>query len=468
MGACPSIRYRIRYRIRPDMADRAALPGSLPGTLLAVLIGSATLGSPALAADARTYALGGSSIADGRGVHGALQNPASLVAAQRRGERFHLLLGGAVDVRDHAGLIDIASDDRNEDLVDDLDAEIERLSGASITCDLSQNPPDDAVCLPGTDALAGLAADASRLLDDVDGEPISALGEASVGIAYTLPSVPFALHAGGHGTGRGETMVGQGDRDYVDAVARAFEDDLTAGEIRDGELAGQARFDVQGGTITLTDPSDIITSTAEAAFMTRTRFGVSLGSRMALGQNGIDVGVTAKFSNLIAYGRRVELSDPFDSSTDSLSDQVEDTETEESSFTIDVGMSTMLSTVPVRVAAVVRNVIPESIETDTGFAFDTDPQLIVGAHVVRGMAGFTADLALNEADVDGIPTQPIALGMEIGNALFALRAGIGADLGRADDRAAVSAGFKLGPLEIGGRLSGVEQGQFGAQLAFSF
>jgi|GEM_PF-588225 len=461
---CASTEASMTIRTRSPIVAR-------PGLLYAAIVtamGSVLIGAPADAADARTYALGGSTVADGRGVHGALQNPASLALMQRRGERFHFTLGGALDARDHGGLIDTAQDDRTEDLADDLDAEIDRLSGSSISCDLTQNPPDDTVCLAGTDTLATLARDALRLLDDVDGEPISGLGEALAGIAYTVPAFSFSVHALARGTGRGRADVGDGDRAYIDALVQAFSDDLTAGEIRDGDLADQARFDVESGTISFVEPSDVITSTADAAAMMRAQFGVSLATRLDLGPSGVDLGVTTKFSTLTAYGRRIELSDAFDDTSESLADQIEDTETEESSFTVDIGAATTLSAVPIRVAAVVRNLIPESIETDTGFAFDTDPQLIVGAQLQRGNAGFTADLALNEADVDGIPTQPIALGVELGSALFALRAGIAADLGREDDRAAVSAGVKLGPLEIGGRLSGPEQGQFGAQLAFSF
>jgi len=49
-----------------------------------------------------------------------------------------------------------------------------------------------------------------------------------------------------------------------------------------------------------------------------------------------------------------------------------------------------------------------------------------------------------------------------------VRGGLSADLGRDDDVVALSAGIKLGPLEVGGRLSGVNQGQIGAQLSFGF
>ena len=443
-------------------------PAAVRLTVLCAAVAGLLGSAPATAVDARTYALGGSTVADGRGAHGALQNPASLVAMQRRGERFHLQLGAAVDARDHAGLIDIARDDANEDLADDLDAEIDRLSGSALACDLAQDPPDDTVCVTGTDRLADLAGDARRLLDDVDGEPVSGLASLGAGFAFTGTGLPFALHAGARGTVRARADVGAGDRAYVDSLSRALRDGLTAGEIRDGELAAQARYDVQEGTITFTDPAEIIASTADTATLVRTQLAVSIGSHLTIGTNGIDIGVTPKFSRLTAYGRTVELSDAFDEAAESLGDQIEGTETEESSFTVDVGMSTALTRVPVRVAAVIRNLLPESIETDTGFRFDTDAQLVVGAHLQAGIASITADAAVNEADVDGIATQPVALGLELGNGLFAARLGLGADLGRDDDETALSAGVKLGPLEIGGRITGVERGQFGAQLAFSF
>ena len=79
-----------------------------------------------------------------------------------------------------------------------------------------------------------------------------------------------------------------------------------------------------------------------------------------------------------------------------------------------------------------------------------------------------ASVALNGADLDGIETQPIALGIEFGTGSLALRGGLSIDLGRIDDEVALSAGFRLGPLEVGGRLSGINEGQLGAQLAFGF
>lgn len=444
----------------------ADLHVALPAAIAALLTGLAC--QPALAFDARAIALGGSTIANGQGVHGAIENPASLGAMQRRGERVHLLLGGAIDGRDHAGLYDLSQEDRNQDLVDDLDNEIEALSGSTLECDIL-TAEDTETCLTGTARLGALADDGLSLLNDVDGEPVGGYGVVRAGVAFTTPFVPFALHLGGRGSAQGQANVDDNDREYVQALVDVLQDDqLTAGEIRDPEVSQQARYDVQNGTITFTDAADVVESTGDAEGIYRTQFGISLATSLAVGQYAVDVGVTPKFSRLTAYGRNVEFREAFDDDGVSIADQIEDTETEESSFTFDVGAATDLLVLPLRVAAVLRNVVPESIETDSGFAFDTDPQLVVGLHHQRGRMSVTADAALNGAAVDGIETQPVAVGIEFGTALLALRAGLGADLGRDDDEVALSAGFKLGPLEVGGRLSGVESGQFGAQLAFSF
>ncbi len=62
----------------------------------------------AVAADARSISLGGSAIANGQGVHGALENPSSLMRMNSQQQRLHLHLGFSLDARDDAGLVETA------------------------------------------------------------------------------------------------------------------------------------------------------------------------------------------------------------------------------------------------------------------------------------------------------------------------------------------------------------------------
>lgn len=439
----------------------------ITGTLTAAVT-LAMLTTSAQAFDARSIALGGSAVAHGIGVNGAIENPASLTGMKRRGDTAHFLLGAAIDARDHGELVEILLDDDNRDLADDLEAEIENVSGSSIEPECSTAafipPTQNTVCLRGTQQLAVLADDAISLLNDIDGQPIEALGEGQTGFAVTNTPLPFAVHLGARATGYGVVNVDDNDRQYVDDFVTIMEDD----EVTFGEIDSSARFTIENGTFNVDQPEDVISSTGEGAMMSRVQLGVSLATSVELADYSVDLGVTPKFSRLTAMGLQAQLSETFNDSSVPFEDQLEDSEVEESSFTFDIGASTQLPALPVRLSAVLRNVVPESIETNNGFEFETTPQLIVGALHQRENLSLMASLAINTAELDGIDTHPVALGVEYDTGLLAVRGGLSADLGRDDDVVALSAGIKLGPLEVGGRLSGVNQGQIGAQLSFGF
>ncbi len=429
---------------------------------------AALLTTPASAFDARSIALGGSTVANGLGVHGAIDNPASLAAANRRGQTAMFLIGGALDARDHGNVVETLTDSDIENLVDDLETEIDELSGSQVSDDCTGAGfianDDDTVCVTGTAALAGLSAQALDTANAIDGQKTAALGESALGFAVTSTPIPFAIHTGARATGYGVASITDGDREYVNAFVGVLADDvLTLGEIRDSE-----QFTVTGTTVDVTEPEDVITSNGEVAAMSRVHFGFSVATSVEIAAYSLDIGVTPRFSRLTAYGLNAELVDSFEDDVDSIGDQFEDSKTEESSVSFDLGVSTDLPTLPLRISAVVHNVIPESITTNTGFEFETTPQLLAGVLHQRERLSFMASLALNSASVDGIETQPVALGVEFASGPFALRGGISADLGRDDDAVALSAGFKLGPLEVGGRLAGLNSGQIGAQIAFGF
>lgn len=447
------------------MAGRhRAAANAAPATSLLLGVAFCAAGAGAAELDARALALGGASVADGRGVHGVVSNPASLAALRRTGVRASFLLGAGADLRDHDDVSSLLTDEQAQDVGEDLEDEIDRLSGSSITCDPTTDD-DGTACLSGTRRLSTIAGDGLEIIDRVDEHEVSGDGAARLGVAVTATAVPFALHVAGRGAARGEADISDSDEAYVARLGAALEDDvLTLGEVRDNAV----EFSIENETLDITDPEDIVTSTGEGGAMYRVQFGASLATSVAVGGRALDVGVTPKLSRLRAWGTRPELVDAFDDTTPSLEDEFEDSETDESSFTFDAGVTTELASLPVRVAAVLRNVVPESVRTPDGVEFETTPQLVVGLAHRRGRLGLTADAALNEARLDGIPTQALGVGAEFGNATFALRGGLGADLGRADDAVALTLGAKLGPLELGGRLSGPETGQFAAQISFGF
>lgn len=436
-------------------------PSALYRTLIITALSVAT--APALAADARSLALGGSAIANGVGVHGALENPASMLRMQREGQRLHLRIGTSVEFRDSAELVNTLKD--NEDLAGDIDDEITRLSGSTLTCD-PLTATSDTSCLSGTELLGDLSSRVLDILNLADDETIDAQLDVDLGLAFTAQVFPFAVHLHASGTAAGTPEISDGDKSYVGDLANVLSDDsLTYSEL---QSTLPLTIDAINQSLDVDTPEEVVTSTVEGSYLLRTQLGVSVGTTLAIAGTAVDFGVTPKLSSLTASSDRIEVSDEFDDNSPTLEDRFEANEVEGNSFTFDVGASAAVNNLPIRVAAVLRNMIPESIKTDAGFEFETTPQLIVGGVYQQGMVSVTADLALNEAKIDNFETQVMAIGVEFGNRLFAIRGGISHENARKDAATALSLGAGLGPLQIGARLAGVEELQASAQLSFSF
>ena len=432
-------------------------------TLLLSMVVTAT---PALSADARSIALGGSAIANGKGAYGAVENPASLMAMKRRGERFHFQIGFSAQVRDSGNLFDTFDDEDNQNLITDIESEIESLEQTQVSCDPVFGSSDD-VCVTGTAELGNLSERLLDILDAVDDETLDAQITADFGGARTQGNYPFAVNLRIQATGAGTQSVADGDRVYVEEFETVLSDnELTLGEAADSSFLQVSALGIPLGIV---QPEDVLTSDGQASAVLRTQLGISFATTIKVGNVIADVGITPKFSSLVARSVEASIENQLLDDTESLNNQFDDSEVTESSFTFDVGGSVQLSQLPLRLAAVLRNAAPESVSTLSGFEFETTPQLIVGALYRLNNLSVNADIALNEAEVDNFTTQMAALGLEYGLSFLSLRAGISHDASRPDNATAFSVGAGLGPLNIGGRLGNNSDSlELGAQLSFSF
>ncbi len=426
---------------------------------------SALLCTPALAGDARSIALGGSVIANGHGVHGAVENPASLMAMKRRQESFHFRIGFAMELRDTGDAIDVLTDDENEDLIDDIETEIDLLSQSQVQCDPIFGDGND-TCVSGTQAVADLSGRLLDILDTVDDETIDGQATLDMGVAFTSKAWPMAVNLRLSGTASGTPSIADGDRGYISEFQQLLGDDiLTLDEARNSQFL---EANALGATLEVQQPEDVLRSEAQGAGLARAQLGISFARSFIVGKHVIDAGITPKISSLVAYDVAIRVEDEFLDETESIQDRLDDSEVSESSFTFDAGASMLLPDLPIRVAAVLRNAISESVKTENNYEFETTPQLIVGALYQRGMLSVSGDLALNESKVDNFETQKMSLGVEFGTRKFAIRGGLSSDQSRDEDATSVSLGFGLGPLQVGARLTGTESLEAGAQLAYSF
>lgn len=426
----------------------------------ALLCSFATL---TLAGDARSIALGGAVIANGKGVHGAATNPASLMAMQRRAELTHFRVGSDVDIRDTGGAIDLLLDDDNLNLIQDLDSELQALEGTSITC----NPLVDSlqtVCVTGTQPLSDLSGRVLNIIDSLDGESLEGKSSVDVGMAFTGGRIPFAVDLKISAAGSGTPEFVDNDRDYINEIGATLDNNtLTLEELANSVIL---TADAVGAPLGVVRPEDILQSEGNGSVMLRTQLAVSFASTVPIRGRAVDIGITPKFSSMIARSLQLDLSDEFRPDIVSASTRFANSEVSKTSFTADLGASMMLQ--QVQVAGVIRNIIPESIITNEGFEFETTPQLIVGAAYRRGESILTADIALNNARVDNIETQKMGLGVELPAKMFELRGGVAHDAARKTDNTALTLGFGLGPLDFGARVAGLQSMELGAQLAFTF
>jgi len=424
----------------------------------------ALISCPALALDARTAALGGSAIANARGAYGAFENPSSLMRMRRDGQVVHFHMGISIDLQDDGGYIATAND--NEDLLENIDDELDALTGRTLTC--NENSTPETVCLVDTGRLGEYSARILTILEDVDGQPLSGTGAADFGVAYTKWSIPIAIHYKTSVTGAAITRVEPGDKDYIATFADVLADD----QLTYDELFSAVPLTVSpdGQTLSVLQPEDALQSGYQATGMTREQIGLSMATSAQLAGINVDFGFTPKFSELKSTSLIASFNERFDDDSDTVSDQFRNNETIATSWNADLGVSAILNDAPITVSAVARNLFKESITTKENFVFDTTPQLIVGGAYQLERFTVSADMALNEAKIDNMKTQILAVGVEFAHPIFGIRAGMSHDTARTGEATALSLGFSLGPLHVGGRVTNTDKAsaQAGAQIAFSF
>ena len=433
--------------------------------ILPVVASTMLLSTPAFASDARTMALGGSAIAHAKGAHGAMENPASMMAMKRAGDNFHLRFGLSADLRDSGTFADTLTEDANENLVSDIETQIDDLSNRQVQCDPIFGDADD-VCIDNTQDLSDLS---NQLLDAINGVEDGSIDlqlTADLGVAVTSASYPYAVSIKLRGTGSAGPDIVESDKDYLREFADLLDNNtLTLDEIRNSTYLEANALGIPLG---VQQPEDVLLSSGSSSALLRTQLGISMASTINIAGYAVDAGITPKFSSLSAYHLNTSIADELDDDAVDLVDQFEDSEVTESSFTADIGAAFDLNQYPIRLAAVVRNLIPENIETEDGFEFETTPQLIVGAAFQKNKLSLTGDLALNKAKVDNLETQIIAVGAEFGTKNFAIRGGLSYEGGRDVDKTALSFGFGLGPLQVGIRGTDTYSMQSSIDLAYSF
>lgn len=420
-------------------------PGNTMGICRTIGLSCALITTTGVVADVRSTGMGGAAISVGSGHYGALANPALLLTPENSGTTKHIGFGISAIARDRPDLVDIVSDEGNQELLNDIDAEINAVTAQPIVCDPIFGTGED-VCVQGTSALASLADRVQDIFNEVDEEPVEGQLRGNIGFSNAMMKIPFLIDYNFSVTAFGEADILESDTDYVQILQNTLTDDaLTLNEIIDN---APIRINDNNGTLEIDLPDDVLTSQGSGAIITRSQFSLGFARAMKVGKHTIDVGVTPKFSSLSAKDLTKSINELDDDDID-LVDELDASETSESTFTFDVGASMPVPGKPAfRIAGVIRNVVPESITTVNGYEFETTPQLIVGGHYKKNSLLLSADLALNEASVDNFETQALSLGLEYTAGPARLRAGINNDFAFSESPTSFSVGLGLGVFDI--------------------
>ncbi|MBX2824113.1 MAG: conjugal transfer protein TraF [Gammaproteobacteria bacterium] len=438
---------------------------SMEKVFSAVLAGTAiittAIASPALAQDIRTLGMAGAAVSVGTGVGGALANPSLLMAAKRSKKKYHFRFGGAGELRDGADLLNEV--DNNTDTLDNIESEIDTLSAQTLTCNPLFDAPET-VCLTGTEGLGTETQKALNSFNNISGKPSDGRGGSALAFAVSHTRFPFMVSIGARATAAGVANISEGDKNYAETLIGAVDDNtLSVADILD---TASITFNSANNSVDIDSPDDILDSNASGGALLRTSITFGMATTVAMGKRAVDIGVSPRLSQLRAGRISSSLNDIRDDNFD-ISDEIKEDEVSESSFTFDVGASVQPTDNPrLRIGSVIRNVVPESIETASGYVFESTPQLIVSGAYQLNRVLATADLALNEAKDDNFESQPLSLGAEMTINWFSLRAGIHNDFAVENDPTSFSVGFGFGPVDMATRINGSNVSG-GLQIAFS-
>lgn len=413
----------------------------------------------AIGSDIRALSMGGAAISAGKGVNGAVANPALLSTYRNTGVTT-FRTGFSGEVRDTAQII--TDLDENEQLIDDLGDAIDRVLNQPLNCNPILAAANN-VCLVDSGGLGSLAADLRGMLNNVNGAPFDARALGGIGFAVADSPIPFAVNFATIVTATGVADISNNDLGYVNNISNALADNtITQGEILENASISIAPSNT---SLEIALPDNILDSELAGSAVVRAQLSLSLSRRIDFGDYEINFGVTPKVSSLRVGNIRQAINED-DSSA--ASDAFDASENEETTYTMDIGATMLLpQNNDFRVSGVIRNLIPESIESSTGFKVETTPQLIVSTLYQREQFALTADLAINEARYDNVETQTLNIGAELVNGPVSLRLGAANDFSSSRNEPTYSVGLGFGFFDIGIRASDFAV-QTGMQIAMDF
>lgn len=198
-----------------------------------------------------------------------------------------------------------------------------------------------------------------------------------------------------------------------------------------------------------------------------TEVGLALAKQLDLAGQRVSIGITPKFQKLTTYSQNINVND-FEL------DEYDKGETNESAFNIDLGAVWLLGNF--RAAFAIKDIMKQSITTDTKYVYELKPQMTVGAAYTTEFFTVAADADLtSQTRFVGVAddTQFVRLGAEANAWDWAqLRVGYEMDTKSTVDNS-VTFGLGLSPfdvvnIDLAGSYAGNNQFGASASLGFTF
>jgi len=240
--------------------------------------------------------------------------------------------------------------------------------------------------------------------------------------------------------------------------ATVVENQVTTAQVESENLENYNGNYVSGGELTLTeDNRPELKSSVSVVGANIAEMGVSFARRFNINGEDINVGITPKFQRLDMFDHTYIAESLVDGSEleaieNDFIGYIEEHYTTKSTMNIDIGISKdFVYKGKIRAGLVIKNLISQTFETDSGSKITIPTQARVGiAHMAKFTTfAFDIDLTENEPLSFGEPTQYVAFGAELNIFDHAkIRAGYRNNIAVING-ASISAGLAFTPFGIG-------------------
>ena len=395
-------------------------------------------------------AMGDTGVASAQAGSAALFNPA-LLSTGKEMDSMHIVIPNL----GVAGFADPDAVDAFTDIEDE--AYLDRIDDA-ITA--MENAINDSQFVSAKNDFTTNSRDLNSHLNDLSNQPFRLDGSAFGAVSAPGKSLGFSVFATSGITIETSPRVSDCDNQLLDDYLTFFESVNSQAELAlaaADPIRNQAGCDdapiVNIGDRSINDPTNDLTSDVLVAGVTLTEVGVALSKEIALFGKDVSLGITPKLQSITSYYAVPSVQELDDPNYD-LGDELEDSESTDDDFNLDLGLATTFLDDRITLGLVIKNLIANSYKTkptaNTGqyAEFDVDTQARVGIAWDAPMGLTLAadmDLTKNKPYFLGEDTQFLGAGVEWDVAsVVRLRGGFRTNMADSDDQAfTAGVGFNI-------------------------